>query len=99
MNLKIPLSPSPMRELFLNVGEKLREQIRGDLRLRLQNNEQFSLSVDEWSSFVMDGYIALELLVKDKVRYNLGMRKIDTVECLTLQHNNDQQSNFSFLSD
>ena len=46
-----------------------------------KSNIFIHFSIDEWTSFANKGYIALELHVKQKIRFNLGLKKID---CETL---------------
>ena len=75
--LKVPHNRGEMRRLFMSFAFKLREQIKADLKLRVERGERFSLSVDEWTSYRNRRYFAVELHVKDKVKYNLGLKAIN----------------------
>ena len=76
-DLKIPKHHTDMRNMFMGFGDKVIAEIKSDIDRRLAEDKRFCVSADEWTSNANRRYMAIELHTADKVRINLGMRRID----------------------
>lgn len=73
---EMPRSRNTVKKLIIQFYEQKREELKNNLNTRKNNEQKFSITVDEWTDINMKRYMNVTLHSKSSC-YKLGLAKID----------------------
>lgn len=72
----VPKSPHTIKKIVMQYGDKIKNECKRELKVKIGNEEVFGLKLDEWTSLKNRRFMNVNIHSSDNHFWNLGLRRM-----------------------